>query len=73
MSICTVNGTTWRSCKRWLESLVDLPDVIAIQEHKLNSQPDIEEASAYLDKMGYGSVWGKQPPAQRTTQWEGWL
>ena len=59
ISISTANCTTGRSFRRWLESLDKLPDLIAIQEHKLMCQTDIDEASAYLNKKGFSSVWGQ--------------
>ena len=54
----TANTTTWLSFKRWFNSLEHLPELIAIQEHKLINQIDIDEASAFLLKAGFASVWG---------------
>ena len=35
-----------------------LPELIALQEHKLSKQEDIDEASAFLVRQGYSSHWG---------------
>ena len=35
-----------------------LPDLIALQEHKLQAPEDINEASAFLARQGYASSWG---------------
>ena len=55
----TANSTSWKSFKKRFESLDKLPDLIAIQEHKLLSDDDTTEANAYLLKAGFASVWGK--------------
>ena len=36
-----------------------LPDLIAVQEHKLKTDNDIAEASAFMLKQGYASYWAK--------------
>ena len=57
LTVATVNSTAWQPFKKWLLSQEALPDLIALQEHKLTAQEDIDEASAFLVKQGYGSYW----------------
>ena len=57
MTVATVNSTSWQPFKRWWSSQHFLPDMIALQEHKLRNKSDIEEASAFLLKQGYSSNW----------------
>ena len=35
-----------------------LPELMALQEHKLHKQEDIDEASAFLARQGFASCWG---------------
>ena len=58
LTVITINSTTWSSFRKWLLAQSDLPDLIAVQEHKLTSKADIEEASDFASKQGYASFWG---------------
>ena len=57
LTVATVNSTSWQPFKKWWMAQQTLPDLIALQEHKLRSEADIQEASAYLKKQGYASYW----------------
>ena len=59
MSALAVNATTWISFKKWLLPQQFLPDLIALQEHKLQTDNDIEEASAFMLKQGFASYLAK--------------
>ena len=54
----TVNSTSWSSFRKWFMAQTDLPDLIAVQEHKLLSKAEVEEASAFVSKQGFASFWG---------------
>ena len=55
----SVNATTWQSFKKWFMNQDTLPDLIALQEHKLIDRDAIKEASASLCRQGFSSVWGQ--------------
>ena len=59
LNIVTINATTWQSFKKWLMHQDTLPDLIALQEHKLIDKEAINEASAFLNRQGFASVWGQ--------------
>ena len=64
----TINATTWQSFKKWFMHQDTLPNLIALQEHKLIDKEAINEASAFLNRQGFASVWGQGVKGPKKTR-----
>ena len=67
LAIETANCTAWASCRAWLDhrKVDDRPAILMTQEHKLRTQPEIDEAAAFLEGRGNTSVWQHMCAASR--------
>ena len=58
LGLVTYNGTSWATCREYMEKVDGRVQVVFLQEHHLQYQEQLDTAAAFLRRIGWDfSLW----------------